>query len=882
MTLRIRLVATAACLGLLLTLAFVSVDTARAQEPTLPVFEEGQAQIVPGFNNSAQWVRQQLWIETEFDSDGDGKLDRMHADVTRPLQTSTEGLKVPVIYETSPYYAGTASTNSQYFWNVNHEVGVAPPPRLSPPLINHQPNRTQVSTSHVSAWVPRGFAVMHSDSVGTGLSQGCPTVGGINESLAPKAIVDWLNGRAKGYTSISGDTEVVADWSTGKVGMTGTSYNGTLPLAAATTGVDGLEAIIPIAPNTSYYHYYRSNGMVRNPGGWVGEDVDYLFDYINSGFPAVRQHCIDTVRVGLMNANQDRVTGDYNDFWASRDYLNAIDGVKAATLMAHAFNDWNVIPEHSLRISDALKANGVPVQIYYHQGGHGGAPPMVLQNRWFTRYLYGVENGVENDTKAWVTREAATCPPRTATVVGDQSNVTTLTVADNSSLNLGFTLTVPQTNASGTITNTTRTINSLPDPQTIVLSAAVATAAGQRVADGAVVSIVCSAANPTPYGDYPNPDAAKVTFNLQEGGTASGGFTPMALADDTTEVVVDDVACNIGNLAVAASSPNRLLYVSPTLTDPLHISGTVEVDIRLASSRPGTSLAVTLVRLPWSGASACTSSTIGTATSVVTRGWADPQNHESLWESEPLVPGEFVELTFPLQPDDQILPAGTRLGVVITPSDREFTIRPTPGTELSVDLAATQLHVPVVGGRLALGICDTADERSTVSFRGLETRVPNHTLVGNCSINSHLMDGEDWPSAAAFMAHVTSVADELLADGWIEPREYDAIVGTAARSRIDHMVEAGSTVPVRFAGGDGAPSTPIAGSPTSQPLDCDSLAPIGAAVPATGDGAISYDAGSATYRYPWVSSAAWANTCRLFAIELADGTTHQAIYRFRR
>ncbi len=49
--------------------------------------------------------------------------------------------------------------------------------------------------------------------------------------------------------------------------------------------------------------------------------------------------------------------------------------------------------------------------------------------------------------------------------------------------------------------------------------------------------------------------------------------------------MIDDVSCNIGNLAVAASSPNRLLYVSPTLTDPLHISGTVEVDIRLASSR---------------------------------------------------------------------------------------------------------------------------------------------------------------------------------------------------------------------------------------------------------------------------------------------------------
>jgi hypothetical protein len=32
-----------------------------------------------------------LWVETGFDSDGDGKNDRMHVDVTRPKQTDTEG-----------------------------------------------------------------------------------------------------------------------------------------------------------------------------------------------------------------------------------------------------------------------------------------------------------------------------------------------------------------------------------------------------------------------------------------------------------------------------------------------------------------------------------------------------------------------------------------------------------------------------------------------------------------------------------------------------------------------------------------------------------------------------------------------------------------------
>ena len=96
------------------------------------------------------------------------------------------------------------------------------------------------------------------------------------------------------------------------------SYNGTLPMAAATTGVKGLEAIIPIAPNTSYYHYYRSNGLVRNPGGWVGEDIDFLFDYINSGIrqPRVLRSTRARRRV---RAPPRPGHGDYNDFWATRD-----------------------------------------------------------------------------------------------------------------------------------------------------------------------------------------------------------------------------------------------------------------------------------------------------------------------------------------------------------------------------------------------------------------------------------------------------------------------------------------------------------------------------------------------------------------------------------
>ena len=87
-----------------------------------------------------------------------------------------------------------------------------------------------ISTIYESTWVPRGFAVVHSESPGSGYSDGCPTSGGTNETLGAKAVIDWLNGRAKAYTTRDRHRRGRRPpGTTGKVGMMGTSYNGTIP-----------------------------------------------------------------------------------------------------------------------------------------------------------------------------------------------------------------------------------------------------------------------------------------------------------------------------------------------------------------------------------------------------------------------------------------------------------------------------------------------------------------------------------------------------------------------------------------------------------------------------------------------------------------------------
>jgi X-Pro dipeptidyl-peptidase len=565
-----------------------------AAQVTGPVFIDGQAQ--PVFSTvPATWVRQELWVETTIDSDFDGQLDRIHIDVTRVMETDTIGLKVPVVMEVSPYYGGSVDVVN---WSVDHEIGQPPATRpvTAPVFFDTSPI---ISNSHVSTWVPRGFAVVHAEGTGTGLSTGCPTTGDPAETLGPKAVVGWLNGRAKAFTAQTGGTEVAATWTTGKVGMIGTSYNGTLPIGVATTGVEGLEAIVPISAINSWYDYYRANGAVRAPGGFQGEDADVLAEYT---YTRPNQTICRPV-IASLAANQDRVTGDYTPFWDARNYMNDIRNVRAASLVAHGNNDWNVMTKHAATFYEALRERNVPHQLYWHQGGHGGSPPLIRTNRWFSRYLWDHQNNVESDPKAWVVRE------------------------------------------------------------------------GQ------------SSQSPTPYPEWPDPDAARVTVSFGGNGLEVGELT-LGKSKRDFQTLVDDATISPATLMNAASSPNRLVFKTPTLTTPIRISGTPTITLTLAFSKPKANVTAHLISYP-DGA--------GSAT-VISRGWIDPENRHSPAVTEPVRTGKSYKLRFDFQPKDSVIPAGRRLGVMILSSDHDHTIRPAPGTELTLDLKKSEVNLPIVGG----------------------------------------------------------------------------------------------------------------------------------------------------------------------------------------
>jgi predicted acyl esterase len=699
--------------------------------PAQPTFANGLAQ--PVFATAeADWVNYELWVESTFDSDRDGKNDRIHVDVSRPKETDSEGLKVPVVFQDSPYYAGgSASPN----FAVDHELGQPPAARIRAPYFTARVTSPRISDAWESYFVPRGYAVVHAESPGSGHSDGCTTSGARNETLGAVAVIDWLNGRAKGYTSRTGAEEAPAvNWHNGKTAMTGVSYNGTLPIAAATTGVEGLAAIAPIAAISDWYDYYRANGLVRAPhsaaggqngnNGYQGEDLDVLAEYTYSRadeHPGPRTKCwpiIDEITAG-----QDRLSGNRNATWDERNYLKDADKIKAATLLVHGGNDFNVMTKNAAQLWDVLKRGNVARQFYFHQGGHTQGIPNDMLNRWFTKYLWGQDNGVENQ-KSWVVREAESCPARDTTVAGAVTASTTLTVASASAYMVGNQVTVA---GAGNVARTITLING----NTLTLNGAV------TATDGAAVSLACGTANPTQYADWPDPAAQDATLKLKAGGATRGGLTFDQRSATGAETLTDDATINASTLMNAASSPNRLIYQTAPLKSAIRISGTPKVSLNASFSKRA-NFSAALVSFP-EGEGAGT---------IITRGWMDPENRNSEYVSEPTTPGTFYRLNFSMQAKDAVVPAGRRLALMVFSSDREYTIRPAPGTQVGLSLADSTVTLPIVGG---------AGTLATAVGEGI-TSTPT-TIVGNVPATLGLTLG----APASFGAFTAGIGRDYLA-----------------------------------------------------------------------------------------------------------------------
>ncbi|MEU0755468.1 Xaa-Pro dipeptidyl-peptidase [Streptomyces albogriseolus] len=345
----------------------------------------------------ADAVREAVWVDTGLDEDRDGRTDRVAVDIVRPREAARKGRKVPVIMDASPYYSCCGRGNESQTKTYDGHGDIVRMPLF-----------------YDNFFVPRGYAVVGVDLAGTSRSDGCVDVGGRSDIRSAKAVVDWLNGRAKAYSSRTGGEPVRADWTDGSTGMIGKSWDGTIANGVAATGVEGLKTIVPIAAISTWYDYYFSQGAPL-----YGSGPDRLARYVQT--PEARENCAEVARELVDGAPR---TGDRTPLWTARDYVRAAKKVRASVFLVHGMQDLNVRMQHVGPWWDALGKNGVRRKIWLSQTGHVDpfdfrrAEWVHTLHRWFDHELKGIDNGIDREPVAdierapdeWVT--SAAWPPR--------------------------------------------------------------------------------------------------------------------------------------------------------------------------------------------------------------------------------------------------------------------------------------------------------------------------------------------------------------------------------------------------------------------------------------------------------------------------------------
>ena len=379
-------------------------------------------------------------METDYDVDGDGKRDLVKAVVQVPRSAVEGNYKAATLYEARPYAAGVQEDGYPHMKEVAekeyHPVNFAD---LDKKVDAHVPqgcisamdlslkadpadwyypdkgNNNIMVFENIDTfdyYLVRGFAVVLSAGFGSKGSDGFNYVGSDYERDAFKAIVEWLHGDRIGYADREGTVETKADWSNGKVAMTGRSYAGTMPFAVATTGVEGLETIVPIAGIADWYSQQNMQGAQRY---WPKEMLNSFLAYFcssryNDETLTEKQREDMAAFHHEMSLQQIKGGFDYNpEFWGMGNYRLRADRIKCSALIVQGLNDENVSTKQYEMMYKSFQKAGKNVKAILHQGAHI-TPTMPKRygilvdgkfyddiiNEWISHYLYGVENGAEN------------------------------------------------------------------------------------------------------------------------------------------------------------------------------------------------------------------------------------------------------------------------------------------------------------------------------------------------------------------------------------------------------------------------------------------------------------------------------------------------------
>ena len=416
----------------------------------VPVFENGLAQPVFKFTDgktgekydpaTSSIVRYCVYVESDYDMDGDGKRDLVKAFIQVPRSAVEGNYKAATLNESRPYRPGVQADGYDHMKEVESkeyrkfdfaDLDKEVPARIPEGMISamdlalkadpadwYYPDKGNNNSmvyenlDNFNYYLVRGFAVVVSAGFGALGSDGFNYVGSEYERDAFKSVVEWLHGDRVAYADREGKIETKADWANGNVAMTGRSYAGTMPFAVATTGVEGLKTIVPVAGIADWYTQQNMQGAQRY---WPKEMLNSFLAYFCSSRyndETLSEKQLDDIAAfhHELSLQQLKCGFDYDpDFWGAGNYRLHADQIKCSALIVHGFNDENVSTKQFEMMHTAFEQAGQTVKLILHQGPHI-TPTMAnknygilidgkfyddIVNEWISHYLYGVENGAE-------------------------------------------------------------------------------------------------------------------------------------------------------------------------------------------------------------------------------------------------------------------------------------------------------------------------------------------------------------------------------------------------------------------------------------------------------------------------------------------------------
>lgn len=403
-----------------------------------PVFEQGIAMPVFPFtdgkkkgytNDESEIIRFCVYVETDYDTDLDGRRDRVKALVQVPRSAMEGAYKAPVIYEARPYIAGTREDSFEVMKRfASQDVRPLDFERTSPEAdvpdsqitsLMHAANAVQSDWYYedplsrgtmcyedldwYDSYLVRGYAVVSCAGLGTRGSQGFNGCGMYEEKMAFASVIEWLHGDRYAYTSLTSHTAVTAEWCSGVIGMTGRSYGGTMPYAIACEGIKGLKTIVPVAGIADWYSFLNQQGAQRYwPKEMTSAWLDlYCMSSLDENTPQERRE--KAARFLDWRLRKQAEDGfDYGDYWEDSNYYEHSDKLNCSALIIHGLNDENVSTKQAEMMYDSFQKHHLPVSMILHQGHHL-TPDMPaahfgmrvdghvyddLVNAWFSRELF--------------------------------------------------------------------------------------------------------------------------------------------------------------------------------------------------------------------------------------------------------------------------------------------------------------------------------------------------------------------------------------------------------------------------------------------------------------------------------------------------------------